>query len=77
MPTRGVQPDNTRRSERMQCKGCGMKYDGPPENFPKSGYCPLCDPAREADRQHEADVLAAFERADREREETYRESFVE
>lgn len=52
-----------------KCKKCGMKYDGPPSRFPKSGLCPLCDPARAVDREAEREALARLGVLERERRE--------
>jgi hypothetical protein len=41
-----------------------MTYDGPPEKFPKSGYCPRCDPANAGLLLEEQAVLASFQQSD-------------
>ena len=43
-----------------------MAYDGLLENFPKSGLCPMCNPANAESIAREREDIAQSEQAERE-----------
>ena len=53
-----IRPLGQKEENMKRCKKCNIQYDGPPENFPKSGMCPACDPETAGLYRKEMEALA-------------------